>query len=129
MEQEQGQKQGQNKKGLVIGVVVAIAVVAAVVAVVLFMNKPNVVGTYELVSMEQNGETVGNMDSLKSLGLTATMELKEDKTGTLNIFGETQQLTYDDKNITSDGQAVPYKFENNKLTMEQDGQKMVFEKK
>ena len=129
MEQEQEQKQPKNKKGLIIGIVAVIVVVAIVVAAVLLMNKANIAGTYDLISMEQNGESVGDIDKLKELGFTATLELKEDKTGVLNVFGQSQDITYDDKNITSDGQAVPYKFADNKITLEQDGQKMVFQKK
>ena len=64
----------------------------------------------------------------KTLGMSITMELKADKTGVIDLMGETENLTYDDAYITVDGDKTPYTFENNRITLQEDDTKMVFQK-
>ena len=49
------------------------------------------------------------------------IELKEDGTGSINANGEAQNLTWDKKNITVDGEAVPYTVKGNELSIVQEG--------
>lgn len=122
----------ENKNKIIIAVVAIVAVVAIIALLVapkLKMSK--MVGTYELVEMSRGSETYGKdrLDQMKSYGLTATMELKKDGTGFIELFGEKEDLKYDKKNITIDGDSASYTFKNKKVTIEKDGIKMVFEKK
>lgn len=124
----------KNNKGLIIGIVIAAVVVIIAVGYFAFskgiLGIKNIVGYYELYEMSSGDESYSHEDleSLKSLGLNVTLELREDKTGTLSLFGEEMELTYDSKNMTVDGESTPYKVEDGKLSMEQDGEKLVFEK-
>ena len=117
-----------NQKTIIIGVVAVVAVVAIVVAIVLLTSKANPVGTWTLVEVSEGGQSY-DTSSLSLLGMTGTLELKDDKTGTMSIFGSSTNLTWDDKNLTVDGQATAYSISGNKLTLENNGSKMVFEKK
>lgn len=123
----------KNNNGLIIGIIIAAVVVLLVVGCAVFGKEfigKNLVGYYELFEMSSGDENYSHEDleSLKSLGLEVTLELREDKTGTLNLFGESMELTYDGKNMTVDGESAPYSFKDGKITMEQDGEKLVFEK-
>lgn len=127
-------KTAKNNKIIKTCVIIA-AVVLVIVAIYLIFNKnglgsKNIVGYYELYEMSSDDEDYSyeDLQNLKSLGLEVTLELRDDKTGTLNLFGETMDLTYDNKNMTVDGEYAPYKVDDNKITMEQDGQKLVFQK-
>ena len=128
------EKNTKNNKGLIIGIVIAVAVVLIIAGCFTFskgiLGSKKIVGYYELCEMTSGEENYSHEDleSLKSLGLNVTLELNEDKTGTLNLFGEEMNLTYDNKNMTVDGEAAPYKVEDGKISMEQDGEKLVFEK-
>ncbi len=93
-------------------------------------DKKKMAGTYELVEMSSGSETYSKEDlqTLKSYGLSITMEIKEDGTGSMSIYGESKEFTYDADNITVDGEKTPYTLDGNKITFEQDDTKMVFEK-
>lgn len=137
-------KKQKSKKGLIIGCIVAVLVIAliavSVIAVIksgligeklLGQNKiKELVGNYDLIEMTEGEEvtTKEDIDLLKKFGLIVSLELREDGTGTLDLFGDTEELNFDDKNITADDEEVPYTFEENKLTMEKEDTKLVFEK-
>ena len=72
--------------------------------------------------------TKEDLEALKKLGFEVKLDMREDKTGTLSLFGEDTELTYDSKNITIKEESAPYTFEDNKISMEQNGSKLVFEK-
>ncbi len=58
------------------------------------------------------------------------MELKEDGTGTVELYGQSSSVKYDKDNITIDNDTAPYTIDSNYvITIEKDGIKMVFEKK
>lgn len=57
------------------------------------------------------------------------IELKEDGTGSINANGEAQNLTWDKKNITVDGEAAPYTVKGNELSIVQEGITIKAEKK
>lgn len=125
-------KSNKKNKGLIIGIIAAAGavVIAAVVIVLIFIfSRPNLVGTYKLTGIERNGEDQSSSISiLEGLGMSATMELKDDKSGNLDLFGEKSDLNYDDKNITINGAASEYEFKDGKLSLEKNGSKLIFTK-
>lgn len=126
----------KNNQGLIIGIVIVAIIVLVAGGYFLFSkgivggNVKNVVGYYELYEMSSGEEsyTYDELQSLKNLGLVVTLELNEDKTGELNLFGETMELKYDNKNMTVDGESSPYTAKDDKISMEHDDEKLVFQK-
>ena len=93
-------------------------------------DKPSPVGTFTLSGMSEDGEETSqeDLDLLASLGLSVTMEIKEDGTGVLNLFGEEMEFTWDADNIIVEGEKQPYTFDGTTFTMESDGTSMTFTK-
>ena len=124
----------KSNKPLIIGIV-AVAVVAAATFIILgvcgVFGGKNLTGKYELVDIVSDGESqTSSMELLKAFGMSAEMELRSDKTGTMSMYGEDTDVKWDDKTITSDGESAEYSFKDNKLTIKsKDGSEMVFEKK
>ena len=86
-------------------------------------------GTYKLVEMTSGGQ---DMTSYLSMLGDVILTIKGDK-ATIDIGGETTQLTVDSKNsafVDEEGESTPFTFEDNKLTMSssESDSKMVFEK-
>lgn len=130
---ENEQKSTKNNKNLIIGIGV-VAVIAVVAVLFLFVFKPtgDITGSYKLVEMTQGSTTYSGsqLEAMESiLGKSVGLELKADKTGTLEVFGSKINITYDDKNMIAEGSPCPYTVNGNKITLEQSGTKMVFEKK
>lgn len=122
-----------NNKWIIIGIITVAIVLLIVGCFALgkwIIERKTIVGYYELYEMSSGEQsyTHEDLESLKTLGLTVNLELREDKTGTLSLFGDTMDLTYNNKNMTIDGESAPYKIKDGKLSMEQDGDKLVFEK-
>lgn len=90
---------------------------------------PADVGYYVLTSMAMEGMTMEG-DILKQYeeetGTVTYLELREDGTGTLCIFGESGDLTWKPGKITADGETVPYTLEDGVLTLSVEGAAMVF---
>ncbi|MBQ9041756.1 MAG: lipocalin family protein [Eggerthellaceae bacterium] len=93
------------------------------------------IGTWDLVEMEENGEVTGSedLDMLKALGLDVYLELNEDGTGALVLFGEAMNGTWEAKSATEgtfkiENETVDMKIADSKLTMEQSGAKLTFAK-
>ncbi|MGM9552934.1 MAG: lipocalin family protein [Faecousia sp.] len=84
-------------------------------------------GTYNLVSMEMDGETI-DADTLKGFGVEVTITFNSDGTGTLAMSDEKEEFTWKDNTITADGEEISFTLDGNKLTLEQDGETMVFSK-
>lgn len=122
----------ENKKGLIIGIVVVVivAVIAIIGCIAIKSGSKNIVGTYELVSMVNEGEEISEDDIalMKSFGLYVTLELKEDKTGVMSMFGEEFELTYDKNNFVIDDETCPYTVSDETITLEQGEDKLVFQK-
>lgn len=91
-------------------------------------EKPSPVGKYTMTGMEENGEATSqeDLDLLTSLGLTVTLEIKEDGTGILDLFGEQVEFEWDADNLTVDGSKQPYTFDGKTLIMETNETKMTF---
>ena len=92
-------------------------------------------GTWNLVEMTQGGETTNSSEweTLKSLGMEIYVNLNEDGTAALVLFGEPFVGTWEAKSPTEgtlkleelSGDMV---IQDSKLKFEQDGSSMVFEK-
>ena len=81
-------------------------------------------GKYTITSLSANGTELNLQDLAKAAGSSLDefyIELKEDGTGSINANGEAQNLTWDKKNITVDGEAVPYTVKGNELSIVQEG--------
>ena len=92
----------------------------------------SIVGKYKIVEMINNGQNMEKeIEEMEKLGYTVTLELAEDKTGNMNIYGEIMQITYDEKNVYSDGEKQAYTVSSNgDITLEDSSinTKMVFSK-
>ena len=127
----------KTKKNFTVPIIAVIAVAFVVIislGCILYKigssGEKNIVGYYELYEMSSNSRSYTNeqLKKLKELGLIVTLELREDKTGTIDLFGEKKDLTYDKKNMTIDGKSASYKIENEKIIMEDEENRLVFEK-
>lgn len=91
------------------------------------------VGTYSFYEMTSEGETISK-DMLASLGMDEmfSMELKADGTGSMTVYDEAGNITWDEKTIKDEGtgENIEYTFEGGKITMTtEDGDVLVFQKK
>ena len=84
-------------------------------------------GTYNLVSMEMDGEKV-DADMLKEYGVEITITFNSDGTGNIDMMGEKEEFEWKGNTITADGEEISFTLNGNKLTLEQDGETMVFSK-
>ncbi len=128
------EKKKSCKKPLIIGIVI-ILVAAIVTLIILGINGvfDNRSGTYEIVSMEKDGEDQSSMiNFMKALGMSGTITFNSDKTGTINLFSEeSQPITYDNSKIKSNDETgdLEYTYKDGKITIVMDGATMTFEKK
>lgn len=77
-------------------------------------------GTYTLYSMKSDGETI-DWDDLRYMGyqgMKATVELNEDGTGRIDIFGEEHDLTWDDSGIQIEDENLAYSLSDHVLTFD-----------
>ena len=143
---ESKKKEEKSKKGLIIGCIVA-AVVAIVAAIIVFavvkpFGRANMVGKYELTSITANGEDQSAALALmKAFGVSAELEITDDKNGKMSLYGEDTNFTYDGKQFhfqveenedeeTSDTKKdADYTFKDDTITMKSDNSEMVFTKK
>ena len=88
------------------------------------------VGTYKLVNMS-DAEAEDYSDTIKTmedLGLTITIEFKEDKTGVFTIYGVDTNFTWDDKAITVNDVSETYELKGDTLTLQESEAKLIFER-
>ena len=91
-----------------------------------------IAGTYELTSMssDSTGDMTEAIETIKALGLSITLELKEDGTGALKMLEQEEPFTYDASKKTmkfSDAEEeIPFKYENKTISFEEDGASMTF---
>ena len=92
-------------------------------------------GTWDLVEMSQGDQVTGSdeLETLKSLGLEVYVNLNEDGKSALVLFGEVIDGTWEansttEGTITMEGQQVSMKIADSKLTFEQEGAKLTFQK-
>lgn len=84
-------------------------------------------GTYKLTGMVQDGEDLSDqITEMEAYGLSISLVLNEDKTGYLEMYGEQMDLTWDEKNLTVDGDAQPYTMEGDNLILKEDETSLTF---
>ncbi len=95
--------------------------------------KADFVGTWEISKMVQDGEETSteDLDLMKQYGLNVYLELNEDGTSSLELFGEPMEGTWEataagNGTITIDGQSVSMVLDGNLLTLEQEGSTLSF---
>lgn len=101
-------------------------------------GKSSDAGRYDFYSMTDDGETITAEDMKKmyeEMDMEAPemyIQLNEDGTGKLSFDDEGEEgpedITWKEGTITSDGEDMKYTIDDNKLTVEDDGSKIVFEK-
>ena len=104
--------------------------VAAVMALLMVLSLTacgnSTLGYYKLTSAEASG-TSFDSSTLAAVGMDkGYILLKEDGKAKLSAAGQEQELTYDDKNFTANGESIPYTLKDGVITMEKDGTKLVF---
>ena len=88
-------------------------------------------GVYKLLSMSSESEGSYTEDQVKKLeeaGIAMYIELKKDKKVSLFMSDYEQTGTWDDKNITIDGDSAEYTVKDDKLTISVKGMEMKFKK-
>ena len=95
----------------------------------LAVDAEEIVGTYTLTGFD-DGETDSEamMEALQALGMSATLEIREDGSAVLDLFGSTMELEFDfeAETATAEGDAVPFTFEDGVLEISSDGASMTF---
>ncbi len=93
------------------------------------------IGTWNLYEMEDSGKvtSASDIEQLRALGLDVNLVLNEDGKGSLVLFGESTDGTWEAKSategtLTMQNQNVNMKIADSKLTIEQEGTKMTFTK-
>ena len=96
----------------------------------------NFIGSWKMVSAESGGEVLdsASLELMESMNMSVSLELNEDGTGKLDLYGEESEVKWSAKDaqtasITVDGQTTDAKLENGQLHLAEDGDKLVFEKK
>lgn len=119
-------------------------VLACVMGLTACGGKSKAVGKYDLESMETEGMTINVQDMLNTLSESGVemnvkilLDLKEDGTFTLDMAAldesESEEGKWEEKDgivtlSAEDGESIDATLEGDTLTLEADGQKMVFKK-
>ena len=76
-------------------------------------------GSYRLIQMvdQEGSDVTEDLEMLGDVGLTVTLELNEDGTGTMNMFSENADITWTETEIVMNGQSIPLTFEDGVLTL------------
>ena len=89
-------------------------------------------GSYTLIDMDDgSGTDVSQyLPMMAAMGMTATLEIEEDGAAKLNLFGETEEFTFDfEKGVADvDGTELAYTYEDGTLTFSAEGMSMTFTK-
>ena len=96
------------------------------------LKKEDVVGTYELVSMSTDDNSVNTqtIERLRQLGFVSTLEMKEDGTAEMNVYSKKMTLTYDLHQMVfrMEGDEGSFTYEDGRITFTQGGNIMIFQK-
>ena len=98
-------------------------------------NKAAFTGTWDLVEMNQDGQVTSSddLETLKSLGLEVFVNLNEDGTAALVLFGEVMNGNWEATSMTAgtitlDNQKVDMSIEDSKLKFAQENASLTFQK-
>ena len=96
-------------------------------------DNSKIIGTYDLVSASGNriNVTQDQIDTLKAIGMTATLEVNDDGTAVMNLFDKKYDMTYDISKMifVIDGKNAKFKCDGTTLTLSDSDAKLVFEKR
>ena len=98
------------------------------------VDKSAYVGTWDLESGSDESLSADSIELMKSLGLDVTITLKDDGTGSLNLFGEETDLDWEatsstEGSVSFNGNSAALKLSDGKLILEDStGSSMTFKK-
>lgn len=124
----------KGKGGVIVGAIIALIVIVGAAALAMWiclqMSITRLVGNYNLTGLYANGEDQSaNLQFMEStFGATATMELRDDGTGTMELFGEPVNFTYDKDKLVINDQENPFTYKDGAITFESDGTTLTFTK-
>lgn len=90
------------------------------------------VGRYVATGMvdPEEGDLSANLEMMEAMGMAVTLDLNADGTGYLEMVGIEGELTWDAENLYLDGEALPYTFDGETLTLAyEDGTSLTFTKR
>ena len=115
----------------IIGVVVACLFVFSLVSCSA-LKKSEIVGTYELINLDAGGITYNEeqLDEIRSYGKNATLEIRDDDTATLDLFGVKSEMTYKASTgiFVLKGENVKGTYKNGIFTLKDNSGTMEFRK-
>ncbi|MBR2791025.1 MAG: hypothetical protein IKD70_10535 [Eggerthellaceae bacterium] len=87
-------------------------------------------GTYSLYELQSPTEPVTHetVQMMEAFGLTASLVLNEDGTGSLVLFGAPVDITWDAKGISYQGSKVSYEYEDGTIILSTGEEKMIFKR-
>ena len=95
----------------------------------------NFVGSWKLSAVESSTEPASEEDVafLEEMGMSCSITLNEDKTASLDLFGDVLNGTWEAKDatnatITAEGESLEMMLADGKLSLDLEGDKMVFVK-
>ena len=97
------------------------------------VRKSDLVGTYDLVSITGGGMnlTEEQVDAMEAIGMTSTLEIREDDTAIMDIYGTQTRYGYQISKMifTADGKNTKFRFDGSRITIEAGSATIVFEKR
>lgn len=95
-------------------------------------DNSKLVGNYELSKAEGVGInlTGEQIDALKAIGMTATLEIKDNNTAVMDLFGEKLNFTYNLTKMifTCEGKDEKFTFDGKKIAFNNEGRSLEFTK-
>ena len=86
------------------------------------------IGTYQMTGMDDGETSEEELAKMMSLGISFLLTLNEDGTGALELFGESETLTWDDSHLYSNDEPIDFTYDNGSLVLSKDGTSMTFVK-
>ena len=87
-------------------------------------------GTYDLYELQSPTEPVTHesVEMMAMFGLSASLVLNEDGTGSLVLFGAPVAITWDAKTISYEGTKVSYEYDDGTIILSSGDEKMIFKR-
>lgn len=98
------------------------------------VDKSKFVGSWTLESGSDENLDADSIELMKSLGLEVTLVLNEDDTGSIDMFGQKEDITWEASSATegkmtmTDAGSANIKIDGDKLVMSDDSASMTFAK-
>ena len=84
------------------------------------------VGVYLLTGMDGSEVSEADLALMNGFGVSTYLVLYNDGTGFLNLYGEVENLTWDESTMTAQGDTTTYTYETNKITLSAGEASMIF---